>query len=72
MAVDVDAGATLGAMQEGIARQTGIVMKQQRLIILGASDNRSAYQASHWRKPCCSAVSVMMSCGFCNMSPHGL
>ena len=38
MAVDVDAGATLGAMREGIARQTGIVVKQQRLIILGASD----------------------------------
>ena len=43
--MDVDAGATLGAMREGIARQTGIVVKQQRLIILGANAFRSAYQA---------------------------
>ena len=35
VAVDVDAGATLGAMREGIARQTGILVKQQRLIVLG-------------------------------------
>ena len=35
VAVDVDAGATLGAMREGIARQTGIAVKQQRLLILG-------------------------------------
>lgn len=35
VAVDVDAGASLGAMREGIAKQTGILVKQQRLIILG-------------------------------------
>ena len=35
VAVDVDAAASLGAMREGIARQTGIVVKQQRLIVLG-------------------------------------
>ena len=35
VAVDVDAAATLGAMREGIARQTGILVKQQRLIVLG-------------------------------------
>ena len=35
VAVDVDAGATLGAMREGIARQTGILVKLQRLIVLG-------------------------------------
>ena len=35
VAVDVDAGATLAAMREGIARQTGILVKQQRLIVLG-------------------------------------
>ena len=35
VAVDVDAGATLGAMREGIARQTGILVKQQRLLVLG-------------------------------------
>ena len=31
----MDAGASLGAMREGIAKQTGILVKQQRLIILG-------------------------------------
>ena len=38
VAVDVDAGATLGAIREGIARQTGILVKQQRLIVLGEPD----------------------------------
>ena len=51
MAVDVDAGASLGAMREGIARQTGIVVKQQRLLILGANALWSAYRAQHQKKP---------------------
>ena len=45
VAVDVDAGATLGAMREGIASQTGILAKQQRLIVLGAGIPCIAYQA---------------------------
>ena len=47
VAVDVDAGATLGAMREGIARQTGIVVRQQRLIILGVCDLLALHGAIH-------------------------
>lgn len=35
LTVEVDAGASLDAMRAGIAREVGIMAKQQRLIILG-------------------------------------
>ena len=54
VAVDVDAAATLGAMREGIARQTGILVKQQRLIVLG--DPAPLYPRQ--RRPPCSSLAL--------------
>lgn len=62
VAVDVDAGATLGAMREGIARQTGIIVRQQRLIILGVAALCTAHQASHEERPCCCGALMLMLC----------
>ena len=57
-------------MREGIASQTGIVVMQQRLIILGADTRCTAYQASHWgmvpsamadmkKTSCCPCVAAL-------------
>ena len=50
LAVEVDAGASLGDMRAGIEREVGVGVKQQRLIILGAGPKFCRIFLGTWLK----------------------